>query len=165
MIRLSRQTLRIEAGLSLLLAAALLFFHSRIDEWIVEAMPAAISPATFPVFVTRVLIIMSLALVAVCIRDLYRMRGGAAIEEEGEPEDGRLLPILGYVAILFLYLAGLNWLGFVVATPVAMLAVGLLLGIRRRAAGLASYIAFTLLLNDASFRFMQIILPQGSLFE
>ena len=64
----------------------------------------------------------------------------------------------------FLYLIGLHFVGFVYSTPVIMLLVSLVLGLRHWLAGLAAYIAFTLAVNYAAFHFMQIILPTGVLF-
>ena len=165
--KLSGRTIWIEEGISLFLAAFFIFFHAHIDGWVVEAMPSTISPAFFPTVVTRVLIVMSLALVGISSFDVWRMStGGEVSAEDVEPEGkGRMLALLAYVLILFLYLAGMHFVGFVVATPLVMLAVALLLGIRRWFIGLLCYIAFTLALNYASFHYMQIILPAGILFE
>ena len=81
-----------------------------------------------------------------------------------DDEAGRFAALAGYVGILFLYLIGLHFLGFVYSTPIVMFLVSLMLGLRHWLISIVCYVLFTLLLNYVAFNFMQIILPTGVLF-
>lgn len=83
---------------------------------------------------------------------------------KAERRPGRFAALAGYVGILFLYLIGLHFIGFVYSTPIVMFLVSLMLGLRHWLIGIVCYVLFTLLLNYVAFNFMQIILPTGVLF-
>ena len=141
----------------------------RIDQWVIETLPSTVSPAFFPSVVTLVLIIMSALLTGFCLRSVRHMLAGKVDEErlelqEGGEEAGRFAALAGYVGILFLYLIGLHFIGFVYSTPIVMFLVSLMLGLRHWLIGIVCYVLFTLLLNYVAFNFMQIILPTGVLF-
>ena len=159
----------IEAGISLFLMLFFIYFYCHIDQWVIETLPSTISPAFFPSVVTLVLIIMSALLTGFCLRSVRHMLAGKVDEErlelqEGGEEAGRFAALAGYVGILFLYLIGLHFIGFVYSTPIVMFLVSLMLGLRHWLISIVCYVLFTLLLNYVAFNFMQIILPTGVLF-
>ncbi|MFR5647809.1 MAG: tripartite tricarboxylate transporter permease [Bilophila wadsworthia] len=167
--RLLRRNIWIEAGISLFLMLFFIYFYCHIDQWVIETLPSTISPAFFPSVVTLVLIIMSALLTGFCLRSVRHMLAGKVDEErlelqEGGEEAGRFAALAGYVGILFLYLIGLHFIGFVYSTPIVMFLVSLMLGLRHWLIGIVCYVLFTLLLNYVAFNFMQIILPTGVLF-
>ena len=167
--RLLRRNIWIEAGISLFLMLFFIYFYCHIDQWVIETLPSTISPAFFPSVVTLVLIIMSVLLAGFCLRSVRHMLAGKVDEErlelqEGGEEAGRFAALAGYVGILFLYLIGLHFIGFVYSTPIVMFIVSLMLGLRHWLIGIVCYVLFTLLLNYVAFNFMQIILPTGVLF-
>ena len=85
--------------------------------------------------------------------------------QDNDEDGGHLLALAGYTGVLFLYLLGLHYLGFIYSTPIAMLLIALMLGLKRWLIGLMFYILFTLLLDYVAMHFMQIILPKGILFR
>ena len=131
--RLLRRNIWIEAGISLFLMLFFIYFYCHIDQWVIETLPSTISPAFFPSVVTLVLIIMSALLTGFCLRSVRHMLAGKVDEErlelqEGGEEAGRFAALAGYVGILFLYLIGLHFIGFVYSTPIVMFLVSLMLG-------------------------------------
>lgn len=170
MTRLLRRNIWIELGISLFLSGLFLFTYLNMDNWVIEAMPSTISPAFFPTLTALLLFLFSLTLTGLSLLAVRHMLSGEIdderlhLQEAGE-QAGRFLALGGYILVMFLYLIGMYYVGFVISTPLVMLAVALMLGIRRWLLGLACYVAFTLALNYASFHFMQIILPSGVLFE
>ena len=154
--RLLRRNIWIEAGISLFLMLFFIYFYCHIDQWVIETLPSTISPAFFPSVVTLVLIIMSALLTGFCLRSVRHMLAGKVDEErlelqEGGEEAGRFAALAGYVGILFLYLIGLHFIGFVYSTPIVMFLVSLMLGLRHWLIGIVCYVLFTLLLNYVAF--------------
>ncbi len=70
-----------------------------------------------------------------------------------------------YIGVLFAYLIGFHFLGFVYTTPIIIVAVALLLGMKNILLGAVVAIAFTLALDYASLHLLQIMLPKGALFS
>ena len=145
-----------------------IYFYCHIDQWVIETLPSTISPAFFPSVVTSWVPNIA-AHEGFCLRSVRHMLAGKVDEErlelqEGGEEAGRFAALAGYVGILFLYLIGLHFLGFVYSTPIVMFLVSLMLGLRHWLIGIVCYVLFTLLLNYVAFNFMQIILPTGVLF-
>lgn len=166
--RLLRRNIWIESGISLFLLLFFIYFYCHIDQWVIETLPSTISPAFFPAVVSIVLIAMSALLAGHCLNSVRHMLSGTIDEERLELQEsgedaGRFLALAAYVGILFLYLAGLYFVGFVYSTPVIMFLVSVLLGLRHWLIGIVCYIVFALLLNYVAFTFMQIILPTGVL--
>ena len=160
----------IEAALSLFLLCFFFWVALCADRWVVAAMPTTVSPAFFPKLTAAVLAGVSALLACFCLRTVRHMLKGEVDEEqldlqEGGEDAGRFLALGGYVAILFLYLAGLHLVGFLVSTPIVMLLVSVMLGLRQWLFGLVCYVLFTLLLNQVVFSLMNIMLPAGILFE
>ena len=170
MTRLSSRSIWIELGISLALTGLFLYAYLNMESWVIETMPSTISPAFFPTLTSKLLFLFSFILVILSLRTVFLVASGKTdaglntSTQEGEGT-GRYLALVGYITIMFLYLIGMYYVGFVISTPIVMLAVALLLGIRRWLIGFVCYVAFTLVLDYAAFHFMQIILPSGVLFQ
>ena len=167
---LLRRNVWIEFGLACFLLAFFVLLALRGDAWIEEAIPGTISAAFFPTLVSWIMATLCALLTLFSGRAVRHMLAGRVDRErleltQGGAEAGRFLALFAYVGILFLYLAGLEYLGFLVSTPPVMLALALLLGARRWLLALAGAIAFSVALDQAAFHLMQIILPQGSLWS
>ncbi|WP_341667002.1 tripartite tricarboxylate transporter TctB family protein [Alcaligenes sp. SDU_A2] len=80
--------------------------------------------------------------------------------------DGRAHDAIGvclYLAILLAYWAGIPWVGFMVATPLAMLAIGWLLGARKFLPLLAISVITPFVIDYGSRTFLRVFLPGWSL--
>ncbi|HIU18427.1 MAG TPA: tripartite tricarboxylate transporter TctB family protein [Candidatus Avidesulfovibrio excrementigallinarum] len=170
MTRLSSRSLWLELGISLALTGLFLYAYLNMESWVIETMPSTISPAFFPTLTAQLLFWFSLILVGVTLWVMFYKKPGTADNKrkasaQTTESTGRVFALIGYIAIMFLYLIGMHYVGFVISTPLIMLAVALLLGIRRWIIGFVCYVAFTLALDYAAFHFMQIILPSGVLFH
>lgn len=170
MPELLKRNIWIEFGLSLFCVLFFTFMYFNIEHWVLATMPSTLSPAFFPMLITAICLAMSALLLFFSLRSLYHMHAGLVddervlLQEAGE-EAGRFLALAGYVGVLFLYLLGLQYVGFLYSTPIVMLLISLMLGLKRWLTGLVLYILFTLLLDYVAMHLMQIILPQGVLFE
>lgn len=167
---LLRRNVWIELGVALCLLAFFALLALAGDAWIEEAIPGTISAAFFPTLVSWILVGLCLLLTVSSARAVRHMLKGRVDRERLElaragAEAGRFLALFAYVGILFLYLAGLEYLGFLISTPPAMLAIALLLGARRWLVAILAACAFSVALDQAAFHLMQIILPQGSLWS
>ena len=100
-------------------------------------------------------------------RPSLAVTAGEADSDEAGDETGTGGPasLLIYIGILFGYVLGLYWLGFVCATPPVMLAIALMLGLRRVALACVVYVLFAVLMNYLALHVMQIILPVGVLWN
>ena len=170
MPELLKRNIWIEFGLSLFCVLFFAFLYFNIEHWVLATMPSTLSPAFFPMLITVICLAMSALLLFFSLRSLYHMHAGLVdderilLQEAGE-EAGRFLALAGYVGVLFLYLLGLQYVGFHYSTPIVMLLISLMLGLTRWLTGMVFYILFTLLLDYVAMHLMQIILPQGILFE
>ena len=170
MPELLKRNIWIEFGLSLFCVLFFAFLYFNIEHWVLATMPSTLSPAFFPMLITAICLAMSALLLFFSLRSLYHMHAGLVdderilLQEAGE-EAGRFLALAGYVGVLFLYLLGLQYVGFLYSTPIVMLLISLMLGLKRWLTGLVFYILFPLLLDYVAMHLMQIILPQGILFE
>lgn len=170
MPELLKRNIWIEFGLSVFCVLFFTFLLFNLERWVLATMPSTLSPAFFPMLITVICLTMSVLLLLFSLRSLYHMHAGLVDEErlllqEAGKDAGRFLALAGYVGILFCYLLGLRYVGFLYSTPAVMLLISLMLGLKRWLTGLACYILFTLLLDYAAMHLMQIILPQGILFE
>ena len=173
---IQQRRLRIDLGIGLVLMAVFLFIYVHIDDWVITNLPFTISPADFPRLVTGILVAMSALLGVISFRALFALRRrwngrlhSGDCELACECEEGlntsQILSLGCYVGILLLYLVGLQYIGFVYSTPISMLLVARMLGLKNWMVGLVCYIIFTLTLNYFVFEFMHVILPAGILFE
>ena len=172
---IQQRRLHIDVGISVALMLIFSFFYMNIDEWVIETLPGTIPPAEFPSLVTAILIAMSIFLGGVSLRALRVMNGKEELEEGGdcdlacECEEGlnikQVISLCTYMGVLTLYLVGLHYIGFVYTTPVIMLLVARMLGMKKWIVALICYIAFAVALNYFVFEFMHVMLPSGVLFE
>jgi hypothetical protein len=171
-----QRRLHIDVGISLALMLIFLFLYMHIEEWVIETLPSTISPAEFPTLVTGILIAMSALLGVVSFRALLAIKGKEEKPEcagDSDPacecEEGlnlrQVISLFTYMGVLTLYLVGLHYVGFVYSTPVIMLLVARMLGMKKWLVGIVCYIVFSVALNYFVFEFMHVILPTGVLFE
>lgn len=170
MERLLRRNVWMEFGVACCLLVFFIHLALRGNSWIEEAIPGTISAAFFPTLISWFMAILCALLVLISGRAVRHMLEGSVDRErlelaQGGAQAGRFLALFAYLVILFLYLAGLEYLGFLISTPPTMLALALLLGARRWLLALAGACAFSVALDQATFHLMQIILPEGSLWS
>lgn len=170
MEKLLKRNVWIEFGLSVLLLLLFSILAVFGEVWIEEAIPGTIPASFFPFLISCLLSVLCFILVINSFRGLWAMYSGTGDKEQKSLEQsaqasGRFLALFAYVGILFLYLIGLDYVGFVYSTPFVMLLISLLLGIKRWIIGFACYCVFAYALDWAALNLMQIILPQGSLWQ
>lgn len=155
----------------LFLITGVLFFL-KMDLFIEEGLPSVVSPAMFPSFVIGIATFLAFLLCVASVRSL--LKGPAESEElassmDGEPEDGieKGPPwrFVLYILVLYVYRYLMEYLGFIGATPLAMLAVAGMLSGKRYAVLVPSFIAFAFFLDFITFHFIRILLPTGAFFQ
>lgn len=156
------QELIIEITLTLLFSVATI----RMPHWIYEAIPSTVDPALMPKITAGVAALCCMLLTYHAAMAVYRTsKGRFTASSERSEEQGSLHSVLAYTVLLFSYVAALYFIGFIAATPIVMLILARMLGIRRWILGLVCYVLFTLVLYYACFYLMQVILPSGILFQ
>lgn len=156
------QELIIEITLTLLFTIATI----RMPHWIYEAIPSTVDPALMPKITAGVAALCCVLLTFHAAMGVCQASKGRADPSSMDMEEqGSLRSVLAYIVLLFSYVAALYLIGFIAATPIVMLVLARMLGIRRWMIGLACYILFTLVLYYACFYLMQVILPPGILFQ
>lgn len=165
--RTLRTDLIITAALLLLLVA----LRANIDKCVQQVVPSLINPDFFPSVVLNCLIAINLLILILDLRQ-WRSPSSAVTADEADRDEAGDEVVTGgpaslfiYIGILFGYALGLYWLGFVCATPPVMLAIALMLGLRRVALACVVYILFAVLMNYLALHVMQIILPVGALWN
>ncbi len=138
-------------------------------DMIEQTLSLVLDQTLFPKAITITVIIMCFLLFYDSIRLYINHEKGVItpeIHEFYECSEERIPVgrILVYIGLLFSYLIGLYYIGFIYSTPVITLAVAGLLGIKRIFVAAISVIVFTIALYYASFYGLQILLPSGILF-
>lgn len=160
--------LEIIISILLFIAYALLYFNA--DSLIEQTLFGSVDAAFFPKTVFLIVLVFCTLLVLDSVtmwcnykknKITHHMRTLVSDAEEEYPM-GR---VFIYIATLFLYLLGFYYIGFVYSTPIIMLIVAYLLGMRNILLGAICFVAFTLALDYASLHFLQILLPSGVLFQ
>ena len=165
------RTLRTDLIITAALLLLLVILRANIDKCVQQVVPSLINPDFFPSVVLNCLIAINLLILVLDLRQWRRpslaVTAGEADSEEAGDETGTGGPasLLIYIGILFGYVLGLYWLGFVCATPPVMLAFALMLGLRRVALACVVYVLFAVLMNYLALPVMQIILPVGVLWN
>ena len=85
--RLLRRNIWIETGISIFLLIFFIIVHANVETWIVEAMPATISPAFFPGLVSMILAVLSAGLLAFSLRAVRHMLSGEVDDERLELQE------------------------------------------------------------------------------
>ena len=165
------RTLRTDLIITAALLLLLVILRANIDKCVQQVVPSLINPDFFPSVVLNCLIAINLLILVLDLRQWRRPSltgpAGEADSDEAGDETGTGGPasLLIYIGILFGYVLGLYWLGFVCATPPVMLAIALMLGLRRVALACVVYVLFAVLMNYLALHVMQIILPVGVLWN
>lgn len=165
------RTLRTDLIITAALLLLLVILRANIDKCVQQLVPSLINPDFFPSVVLNCLIAINLLILVLDLRQWRRpsltVPAGEADRDEAGDETGTGGPasLLIYIGILFGYVLGLYWLGFVCATPPVMLAIALMLGLRRVALACVVYVLFAVLMNYLALHVMQIILPVGVLWN
>ena len=165
------RTLRTDLIITAALLLLLVILRANIDKCVQQVVPSLINPDFFPSVVLNCLIAINLLILVLDLRQWRRpslaVTAGEADSDEAGDETGTGGPasLLIYIGILFGYVLGLYWLGFVCATPPVMLAIALMLGLRRGALACVGYVLFAVLMNYLALHVMQIILPVGVLWN
>lgn len=169
MLAHQRQRCWIEIGISLTLLVGFSVVVINVPAWVIETLPSTVKPTVFPRLISGILVFLCLSLTITNILELRktaeRLDSGHDKSPLANDEPTRFASLVSYVLVLFLYLFGMKYLGFLISTPVAMFAVALLLGLQRRIIGLVVYVILAFVLNYVALNYMQIILPPGILFE
>lgn len=158
-----------------LLLASLIFLYN-MDIFIDVGLPSVVSPRTFPSFIVACIAVLSFLFCFFAAWTFLRKKPLAAPAadpvEAVEAEDlaemeraGSGRGFLSYILILYAYRYLMEYCGFLIATPLAMLAVARLLRGRRWHILLPSFVAFAFALDYVTFHCIRIALPLGKLFE
>lgn len=160
--------LEIIIGAILLITYIALFLS--IDILVEQSVFSTFDSRFFPKTISSCLIVLSAVLFINSCKMWKNYKEGnitlymkSLLSDSKEPYP--LKAILLYIAILFLYLLGFHYLGFVYSTPLVMLITSYLLGMRNLLAGAIFAVVFTLALDYASLHLLQILLPSGVLFS
>ncbi|MDL2267141.1 tripartite tricarboxylate transporter TctB family protein [Desulfovibrio sp. OttesenSCG-928-G15] len=148
------------------------YFFVKMDEFIDQGLPAAVDPLIFPKFIILILVLFSAAYLAQTAYGMYTMYKAHAdmnaeamaytdADQDEHEEQGKSFYL--YIAILFIYYAAFDTLGFLVATPPVMLAVAWLLGARRITFPFLGFAVFSIVVEQAFLRAMKMPLPSGLL--
>lgn len=156
------------------LLIASLVFLSRMDRFIDVGLPSAVSPRTFPGFILACVAVLSFLFCILAVRAYLKpspaASPAAAKGPTGNPvksPDDEATSARGfviYILILYVYRYLLEYVGFLPATPLVMLAVAHLLGGRRRVL-LPCFVAFAFALDYLTFHGIRIELPVGAFFQ
>ncbi len=164
-----KHRLLVEITISLLLLVfyGYLFFFSEV---LIEApLFATLDPSFFPKTIAASVVGFCFLLVLEsfkmwhyfqCHKLTHQMRTLVT-----DHEDVPLIRVAMYVGTLFLYLIGFYYIGFLYSTPLVIVFVALLLGMKNIFLGIVSAIVFTVALDYASLHLLQIMLPKGILFS
>ena len=150
-------------------------FLLNMHKYVSGGSHSSVSPLAFPKFVMILVVVLSLVLVVTGL--LEKPGKDGTRDQDGDPakpapglpgaQAGKInhKNTLVYLGILFLYLAGLHFVGFMISTPIIMLMVAYILQGRNFLALVPGFIAFSVGLYYISMKLMKIILPAGILFE
>jgi len=139
-----------------------LFIYFAIIPYHVEHTPhPGLSPAFLPILITWFLIITGAVLIGQCIWKRKRRKPAFHVSWDRE-EKNHGLKILS-VSILYVYF--ISTLGYIVATPLALVAFMILMGARRWRTLLITVGLFTSLIYLIFEYFLKISLPMGTLFS
>lgn len=119
-----------------------------------------LGPLFLPRIVASVMILLSLGIGLPALLRILRRPGTVRSPLGGA---GDAVGVSLYLAILLIYWAAMPWVGFMVATPAAMLAIGWLLGARKWAPMLTISLITPLVIDYGSRAFLRVFLPVWSL--
>ncbi len=159
----------VEIAISIFLLIFYALVHFYADTFIVIPMFGGADPVFFPKTVSLIVVALSVLLVFHSLRLWINYKKDKLTHHMRtlvtDHEDDPLLRICLYIGVLFLYLLGFYYIGFVYTTPIIIVLVALMLGLKNIFLGAIVAILFTLALDYASLQFLQIMLPKGVLFS
>ncbi len=160
----------LEIAISVILLCFYFIFNVFLESLIEQTFAIAMNQTLFPRAITITVVIMCFLLVFDSIKCYYDYKNGkqsTTIDEYVECSEERIPVgrIILYLIILFGYLAALNYIGFMYSTPIVMLLIATLLGMKKFFLGAIGSILFTIALYYASLYGLQILLPTGVLFQ
>lgn len=164
-----RHKIVLEFIISIILLVFYITLFANVDKVVEQSVYSSFDSQLFPKATLMLLILLSGILFIDCFRMWNNFKKGnithymRTLVTDGE-EQYPLGRIFAYLAILFLYLAGFYYLGFVYSTPLVMVCTSYLLGMRNLVFGAIFAIILTLVLDYASLHLLQIMLPEGALF-
>ncbi|MCG8567381.1 MAG: tripartite tricarboxylate transporter TctB family protein [Desulfobacterales bacterium] len=123
---------------------------------------SAVSPLSFPRFVMVLVVILSLVLMVTGF--LSKPTADPQAKEKASAPVNQVNTLI-YLGLLFLYLILLHYVGFVIATPIIMVAVAYILNGRNFKVMIPGFIAFSVILYYVALKLMKIMLPLGIFFE
>ena len=166
--------LRHKIILEIIISMFLLVFYSVLyleaGSLIEQTFMASLDPVFFPRVIILCITVMSFMLTidSFVMWNNYKKNKIThhmkTLVTDGE-EEYPMARVFIYIGTLFLYLIGFYYIGFVYSTPIIILLVAYLLGMKNIFIGAIMAIIFTLALDYASLNFLQILLPSGILFE
>lgn len=155
----------------LFLITGILFFI-KVDVFIEEGLPSVVSPAMFPSFVIGIATFLSFVMCLLSVKAFLQKENVKAVAESSADallvdgiEVGSPWSFILYILILYAYRYLMEYIGFLGATPFAMLAVASMLNGKRYAVLVPSFIAFAFVLDFITFRFIRILMPTGAFFQ
>ncbi len=164
-----QRKLAIEICISIALLILFLVMVINMPKWVIETLPSTVKPTFFPRIVSGTLAGLSLLLLITTIIDYHKTATRLVRDKEKQFEtvqdDAKYSSLIIYITVLFLYLLGMKYLGFLLSTPFAMFAVAVQLGLRKYMIGFITYVMVAFALNYVAFNYMQIMLPSGLLWE
>lgn len=159
--------------LEIIINALLLVFYSVLylnaDSLIEQSLFGSLDASFFPKIIILCIAIMSLMLLIDTFIMWNNYKKNKITHQMKElianSEDYPMVRVFIYIGTLFLYLIGFYYIGFFYSTPIIVVLVAYLLGMKNILIGVVAAIVFTLALDYASLHFLQILLPSGILFE
>lgn len=147
-----------------------IFFLLYMDDLIYEGLPSVISPAVFPTFIGLVVATLSaiffLFSMIIFLKKLLGKDGTSKnfdalfiMQILDEDNDFSAKRCTYYVLLLIAYSQLFFLLGFLLSTPIIMVAIAYLLGGRRFHVLLPMFILLAFIINYVSFHYLRIALP------
>lgn len=165
-----RSRLWAEIVISFGLSAFYLLTLFNLENLIIDGFGAGLSPYLFPEIIMSFLSVMSVFLFICSCKNYvtYQKNPSKEIAADilGDGEELCFsLGILLYILILFAYLIILYFFGFLYSTPVVILVVAYLLGLKKIFLGIISSIIVSFVLEYSCLHFLRIMLPHGVFFQ
>ena len=167
-----KETTYAEFGTAIVVLTLGSFLFVTMESWINQGLPSQVSPLIFPRFVLGLTLMATVVLLVTSIRQIIVMRAGTLVQTCSgfEPLDldqanheGFGKGFVIYIAILVAYYLAFEPLGFLVTTPLVMLAVSWMLGGRRIIVSLLACITFSIVMQQTLLRALKVALPEGIL--
>ena len=134
-------------------------FYLNIDKFVSGGMSTVTTPVDFPKFIMGIVVILSLLLIV-----MGYFKKSTQLQENLEKKINHRAVML-YLGLLIFYLVSLEYMGFLITTPIVMTLSYALFKGNRYITFIPFTIVFTFAINYITFNFMNIMLPAGLFFE